>query len=65
MAWTAVAWSPSSGPHGGQSKHARQLYDSTRQRIVITGGDRDGSDAGQPNVYGFTPGQSTFTLLRA
>jgi Bacterial Ig domain len=70
MGWTPILWTPTGGqqasPHGNAgSKHARQSYDSVRQRVVIAGGDRYGSDAGQPNIISFVPGSGNFTILRA
>lgn len=56
MAWVGTSWGLTSGgqigPHGA-SKHARQIYDEVREYTVLTGGDRDGSGAGQPNIYRF------------
>lgn len=70
MPWQAIAWAPGGGqppsPHGGNgSKHSRSAYRTVNQKVYIAGGDRDGSDAGQPNIYSVLPGQGTFTLERA
>ena len=70
MPWQAIAWAPGGGqppsPHGTTgSKHSRSYADTLRQRVYLTGGDRDGSDAGQPNIYSFAPGSGTFVLERA
>jgi len=43
-------------------KHARLVYDTRRHRLVLTGGDRDGSDAGNPSVWAFTPGSGATRL---
>lgn len=70
MPWQAIAWAPVGGqppsPHGGNgSKHSRSAYRTVNQKVYIAGGDRDGSDAGQPNIYSVLPGQGAFTLERA
>src|SRR6185295_7675807 len=63
MGWSAFS-KPVAGPNAGASKHARSLYDAVRRRVVICGGDRDGSDAGNPEVWSFVTGTSTSTLLK-
>ena len=56
--WVPVPLSPSGGFHGG-GKHARLAFRTANGRIYLAGGDRDGSDAGQGNVwsYGLDDGQ--------
>jgi hypothetical protein len=43
-------------------KHARLAYDSRRHRMLLTGGDRDGSDAGNNTVWAFTVGGTATQL---
>ncbi len=43
-------------------KHARLAYDSKRHRMVLAGGDRDGSDAGNNSVWAFTVGSAATQL---
>lgn len=73
MPWTPYNWvstgaNPGApGPHGS-SKHGRQAYDSLRRETKLTGGDRDGSSAGQPNIYSYfvqpgTTGVTSFLQL--
>jgi hypothetical protein len=44
-------------------KHSRAAWDSKRARFLITAGDRDGSDIGQPNVKALDPDTGRTTLL--
>jgi hypothetical protein len=37
-------------------KHARMVYDTKRKRLVVTGGDREESDNGNPSVWAFAAG---------
>jgi hypothetical protein len=43
-------------------KHARMAYDTKRKRLVLSGGDREESDNGNPSVWAFTVGGAA-TLL--
>lgn len=49
-------WGTGKGPCAGGCKHARLAFDSRGKRVLVTGGDRDGSDAGNPSVWAFTVG---------
>ena len=42
---------PGKAPLARSGKHARATYDTKRGRLLITGGDRDGSDAGNASVW--------------
>jgi hypothetical protein len=50
----AMNQGPMTNPPGG--KHARLTYDSLRKRMLLSGGDRDGSDGGNPSVWAFPVG---------
>ena len=50
--WVAVPQPPpGKAPLARAGKHARGAYDTKRGRLLITGGDRDGSDAGNASVW--------------
>jgi hypothetical protein len=50
--WVAVPQPPpGKAPLSPSGKHARGAYDTKRGRLLITGGDRDGSDAGNASVW--------------
>lgn len=44
-------------------KHIRAAWDDKRARFVIAGGDRDGSDIGQPSVKALDPTTGLTTVL--
>ncbi len=55
--WNGIPlWARGHGPMAGGGKHARLTYDTRRRRFLLTGGDRDGSDNGNPSVWAFTVG---------
>jgi hypothetical protein len=55
--WNAYPlWASGQGPMARGGKHGRLAYDSKRKRMVLTGGDRDESDNGNPSVWAFTAG---------
>ena len=61
--WNAYPlWASGAGPMARGGKHARLVYDTRRHRLVLTGGDRDGSDAGNPSVWAFMPGSGATQL---
>jgi hypothetical protein len=55
-------WASGQGPMARGGKHARLAYDTRRRRLLLSGGDRDGSDAGNPSVWAFTPGSGATQL---
>jgi hypothetical protein len=53
--WNGIPlWQQGQGPMSRGGKHARMDYDTKRKRLLLTGGDRDGSDAGNSSVWAFT-----------
>ena len=49
-------WASGHGPMARGGKHSRLAYDTTRRRFLLTGGDREGADAGNPSVWAFPVG---------
>lgn len=62
--WTMVPSLPTGTPTTVRAgKHMRLAYDSNRGRWLIAGGDRFGSDGGQPAVEAFDPTTGLSSLL--
>ncbi len=61
--YTVPALKPADPATRRAGKHIRIAWDGKRARFVIAGGDRDGSDIGQPSVKAFDPETGHTTVL--
>ena len=58
--WVSVPQPPrGQAPLARGGKHARAAYDTKRGRLLITGGDRDGSDGGNASVWSVNLGDGS------